>query len=95
VRRLRPQQVRGGAPARTHRSLFQKYLVALFAAVVVPLLANGLSDAWFGYREQRTTLDARLDLEARAAAGRIQNFLDGIKDQLGWAVPRSYWPRST
>ncbi len=34
-----------------------RYLLALFVAVVVPLLANGVSDAWFGYRDQRATLD--------------------------------------
>jgi adenylate cyclase len=68
------------------RPLFRKYFVALFIAVVVPLVANGVSDAWFSYVEQRALLDERLNLEARSAAGRIQSFLDGIRDQLGWAV---------
>jgi class 3 adenylate cyclase len=79
----------GAGPAvRTppRRPLFRKYFVALFVAVVVPLLANGASDAWFSYIEQRALLDERLHLEARSAAGRIQSFLDGIRDQLGWAV---------
>jgi class 3 adenylate cyclase len=68
------------------RSLFKKYFLALFAAVVIPLLANGLSEAWFGYQDQRVMLDTRLRIEASAAAGKIQGFLDGIRDQMAWTV---------
>src|SRR5690349_8151949 len=71
-------------PARPRRPLFQKYFTVLFAAVVVPLLANGASEAWFGYRDRTALLDQVLAVEAQSAAGRIQGFLDGIKDQLGW-----------
>ena len=72
--------------ALRRRSLFQKYFLVLFAAVVVPLLANGISEAWFGYHDQRGMLDARLRIEASAAANRIQGFLDGIRDQMGWTA---------
>jgi class 3 adenylate cyclase len=68
------------------RSLFQKYFFVLFLAVVVPLAANGIGDAWFGYRDQRARLDQLLGVEARSAASRIQGFLDGITNQLGWLV---------
>jgi adenylate cyclase len=71
---------------RPRRPLFQKYFVALFTAVVVPLLANGASEAWFGYRDQREVLSQRLHAEARSAAGKIQGFLDDITDQLQWTV---------
>jgi adenylate cyclase len=64
--------------ARLRRPLFQKYFAALFAAVVLPLLASGASEAWFGYRDQRHTLDSHLRAEADAAAARIQGFLDGF-----------------
>src|SRR5437868_11281033 len=76
------------APAanRPRRPLFQKYLAALFIAVVVPLLANGASEAWFGYRDQRQTLSQRLHAEARSAAAKIEGFLDDITDQLRWTV---------
>jgi len=74
-----------GRRLRLH-GLFRKYFVALFLAVVVPLAANGLSDAWFGYRDQRMRLDQLLGVEARSAAARIQGFLDGITGQLGWLV---------
>lgn len=67
-------------------SLFRKYFVALFAAVVLALLIAGGSEAWFGYHDQRARLNELLDAEARLAATKIQDFMDGIRDQLGWAV---------
>jgi class 3 adenylate cyclase len=72
------------------RSLFQKYFFVLFIAVGVPLIATGVSDAWFGYRDQRALLNALLRSEASSAAGRIEGFLNGIKDQLSWTV-RQTW----
>jgi adenylate cyclase len=74
------------AADRPRRPLFRKYLAALFIAVVVPLLINGVSEAWFGYRDQRVLLSQRLRAEAQAAAGKIQGFLDDITDQLQWTV---------
>jgi class 3 adenylate cyclase len=66
--------------------LFQKYFLVLFLAVVIPLATNGVSEAWFGYRDQRTRLEQLLGAEARSAGAKIQGFLDGITDQLGWLV---------
>lgn len=74
------------ARLRPPHSLFGKYFLVLFAAVVVPLLAAGASEAWFGYQDQRAHLDAQLGAEARLAAVKIQDFIEGIKDQLAWAV---------
>jgi adenylate cyclase len=73
-------------PPRPRWPLFQKYFLALFAAVVVPLLANGVSEAWLGYHDQQTSLGQRLHAEAVSAAGKIQSFLDNITDQLQWTV---------
>ncbi|NVN88721.1 MAG: HAMP domain-containing protein [Rhodopseudomonas sp.] len=73
-------------PRRPRRSLFVKYFVTLFVAVVLPLLLGAASETWFGYRDQRETLGELLRAESRAAAGRIQTFIDGIRDQLGWVV---------
>jgi adenylate cyclase len=78
-----------GAPAssaRARRPLFRKYFLALFAAVVIPLLVGGASDAWFGYRDLRANLSLRLRAEANAAAARIQAFLDRVRSQLEWTV---------
>ena len=74
------------ASAAVRGSLFQKYFLALFLAVVVPLAANGIVEAWFGYRDQRARLDELLGVEANSASTRIQGFIDGITSQLGWLV---------
>lgn len=66
--------------SRPRRPLFRKYFLALFVAMVVPLLANGAIEAMFGYRDQRAMLDALLRTEASSAATRIGGFLDGITD---------------
>ncbi|ASY71900.1 Adenylate cyclase (plasmid) [Sinorhizobium fredii CCBAU 83666] len=58
----------------------------LFLAVVLPLAANGASEAWFSYRDQRARLDQLLGIEARSASAKIQGFLEGITNQLGWLV---------
>jgi adenylate cyclase len=71
---------------RSHRSLFIKYFLTLFIAVVVPLIFGAAGEAWFSYRDQRLRLNEVLQAEAHSAAGKIQAFSDGIRDQLGWAV---------
>jgi len=71
---------------RPRRSLFLKYFVTLFVAAVVPLILGAISEAWFGYRDQRLHLNEVLQVESRSAADRIETFIDGIRDQLGWAV---------
>jgi adenylate cyclase len=78
----------GGRPRRRahRRSLFVKYFVTLFIAVIVPLLLGTASETWFGYQGQRRALNDLLRSESRSAASRIQTFVDGIRDQLGWAV---------
>ncbi len=74
------------ADAAPRSSLFWKYFRALFAAVVIPLLIAGGVEAWFGYHDQRARLSDILDAEARLAAVKIQDFMEGIRDQLGWTV---------
>ena len=73
-------------PAAPRTSLFKKYFLALFAAVVMPLLAAGGIEAWFGYHDQRARLNDLLGAEARLAAAKIQDFIEGIRDQLRWTV---------
>ncbi len=73
-------------PSAPRSSLFAKYFIALFAAVVVPLLVAGGSEAWFGHHDQKARLNDLLEAEARSAAAKIQDFLDGIRDQLAWTV---------
>ena len=71
-------------------SLFRKYFIILFIAVVVPLLVTSITDAWFGYRDQRAMLNALLRTEATSGASRIRSFLDGIRAQLGWTLQRPW-----
>ncbi|WP_342804214.1 adenylate/guanylate cyclase domain-containing protein [Bradyrhizobium sp. CSA112] len=68
------------------RSLFMKYFVTLFVAVVTPLMLGSATEAWFAFRDNRLYLNEILQVEARSAADRIQAFTDGIRDQLGWVV---------
>ena len=68
------------------RGLFQKYLLVLFMAVAIPLAINGVIEAWFGYRDQRARLDQLLGIQATSAAARIQDFIEGITNELGWLV---------
>ena len=75
---------------RPRRSLFVKYFVTLFVAAVIPLMVGAISEAGFGYQDRRLQIDEVLDVEARSAANRIQTFIDGIRDQLGWAVQLSW-----
>jgi class 3 adenylate cyclase len=72
------------------RSLFLRYFVTLFIAVVAPLILGATSEAWFGYRDQRLQLNELLRAEARSAADRIQTFVDEIRDQIGWVVQFSW-----
>src|SRR5262249_47752698 len=72
------------------RPILRKYFLVLFIAVVIPLLINGAIEAWFGYRDQRAMLDARLSVEASAAAARIESFLNCTRDQMQWAVQLSW-----
>ena len=78
----------------SRRTLFQKYFVALFGIVVMLLLAKGISDAWFGYRDQRAMLNALLRLEAESAASKIGAFLDDVSSQLGWTIQEPWTPGS-
>ncbi|SEP49260.1 Adenylate cyclase, class 3 [Rhodospirillales bacterium URHD0017] len=72
--------------AAPRTSLFRRYFLILFGAVVTPLLIAGGSEAWFGYRDQRARLNDLLDAEARLASVKIEDFVEGIRDQLSWTV---------
>jgi adenylate cyclase len=71
---------------RGFRSLFHKYLLVLFLAVAIPLAINGVIEAWFGYRDQRARLDQLLGVQATSAAAEINDFINGITNDLGSLV---------
>jgi adenylate cyclase len=88
----RPPRSPPPGPSRPRWPLFWKYFIVLFGAVVVTLLANGISEALFGYRDLTKSLSRGLSAQAQSAAGRIDGFLGGIVGQLGWAVQLPWTP---
>ncbi|TIS79174.1 MAG: HAMP domain-containing protein [Mesorhizobium sp.] len=70
------------------RSLFRKYFLVLFAAVVFPMATSGISNTWFSYVDQRAILSALLRSEATSAADKIESYLDGIMVPLGSTIPQ-------
>ena len=81
-----PGATRPPAPARPRGRLFRKY-VALFVAVVsVALVANGLLEIWFSYREHEEALVRIQREQAEAAAAKIEQFIKEIESQLGWTT---------
>lgn len=74
------------APGRARRRLFGKY-VGLFAAIVtLALLANGIFDVWFYYREHTASLVRIQREQAEAASAKIGQFVAEIESQLGWTT---------
>jgi len=79
-----PTQAKGSSPTRA--TLFGKY-IALFAAVVfVALLTNGAFETWFSYQEHKTSLVRIQREQAAAAATKIEQFVKGIENQVGWTT---------
>jgi signal transduction histidine kinase len=73
------------------RSLFRKYASVLMLLVGIALMAGGALEVLFNYTETRAQVELRQDVEARAAAARIGEYLKGIErqvrdvSQLPWA----------
>src|SRR5262245_42160009 len=82
-----PDTLPAGVPApKTRNRLFIKY-VALFVAVVcVALLANGMFEFFFYYREHKAALIHIQREQAAAAAAKLGQFIREIDSQLGWTT---------
>src|SRR3954453_4826481 len=74
------------APARLGGRLFRKYVVLFIGVVCAALIADGLLDIWFSYREQKTLLIRIQREQAEAAAAKIGQFVKEIESQLGWTT---------
>jgi hypothetical protein len=75
--------------------LFRKY-VALFVAVVcIALITNGAFEIYFSYHEHRAALIRIQREQAAAAAKEIDQFIEGIKSQVGWTTHCVVEPRWT
>ena len=63
-------------------SLFRKYASVLMLLVGIALIVGGALEVLFNYVETRAQIELRQDVEARAAAGRIRQYLNGIEKQV-------------
>src|SRR6516225_4761086 len=73
-------------PPSPRGKLFRNYIGLFVAVVCVALVANGLSDIWFSYREQNVLLMRIQQEQAIAAAAKISQFIHEIEGQLAWAT---------
>lgn len=77
----------GAATGQGIRSrLFTKYVALFVAVVTVALLANGLFEVFFYYREHKASLIRVQHEQAEAAAAKIGQFVKEIEGQLGWTT---------
>jgi signal transduction histidine kinase len=74
--------------------LFIKYVVLFVAVVSLALVANGIFDVFFAYKEQRASLVRIQREQAAAAAGKIGQFVSEIESQVGWTTQLP-WSAST
>jgi len=77
-----------GAP-RIRGGLFRKYVGLVMAVVSVALIASGGLEIWFSYRENQEHLVRIQREQANNAAGRIEQFIREIENQLGWTTQLS------
>src|SRR5436305_2282721 len=76
--------------ARPRRRLFRKYALLFVTLVGVALLINSGFDFWFSFQENKAALVRVQQEKAEAAAGRIEEFVDEIKSQIGW-ITHAQW----
>jgi two-component system, NtrC family, sensor kinase len=71
---------------RARTRLFTKYVSLFVAVVAIALLANGLFEVLFYYREHKAALIRVQHEQAEAAAAKISQFVKEIESQLGWTT---------
>ncbi|QOZ54326.1 cache domain-containing protein [Bradyrhizobium sp. CCBAU 53338] len=76
----------GEAEPGIRTRLFTKYVALFVAVVAVALLANGLFEVLFYYREHKAALIRVQHEQAEAAAAKISQFIKEIESQLGWTT---------
>jgi signal transduction histidine kinase len=74
--------------------LFIKYVALFVTVVVLALLANGVFEIWFSYRENKASLINIQHEQAEAAASKIEQFITEIESQVGWTTQLP-WSDST
>ncbi|MDP2411536.1 MAG: response regulator [Pseudolabrys sp.] len=74
------------SPMGMRSRLFGKYVGLFVAVVVVALLANGIFDVSFYYKEHKVALVRIQREQAEAASAKISQFIAEIENQLGWTT---------
>src|SRR5229473_1554083 len=87
MRDARPPATSQPAAAPPPRGqLFRKYVGLFVTVVCAALVANGLLDIWFSYREQNVLLMRVQQEQAKSAAAKINQYIKEIEGQLAWAT---------
>src|SRR5579871_2786555 len=81
-----PAASQPSAASFPRRVLFRKYVGLFVAVVCAALVANGMLDIWFSFREQNVLLMRIQQEQANAAAAKIGQFMHEIEGQLAWAT---------
>src|SRR2546429_458641 len=79
-----------GTPVSLRGRLFRKYALLFAGLVCVALIANGLLDIWFSYREQRALLVRVQAEQAHAAVTKISQFVKEIEGHMGWTTQAAW-----
>jgi methyl-accepting chemotaxis protein len=66
--------------------LFRKYVALFIAVVCVALITSGIFEVYFSYQEHKASLIRIQREQAQAAAKEIDQFIEGIKSQVGWTT---------
>jgi signal transduction histidine kinase len=65
--------------------LFRKYLLLILSLVMTVLLASGAISLYFSYQENKAALASLQQVKALGAASRIEQYIDQLAEQLGFA----------
>jgi signal transduction histidine kinase len=68
---------------RLRGRLTWKYVAVLALLVVAALLASGLTEAYFSYQDNRRALTKIQQEKASSAAALIEQFIEGVRNQVG------------
>ncbi len=75
------------AASRREGQLFRKYVFILVALVGAVLVPSGVLQAYFSFQEsQRALLESQRE-QAKFAAAKIAEFIEGTKSQMRWVIP--------
>ena len=66
--------------------LFRKYVGLFIAVVCIALITSGAFEVYFAYHEHKAALIRIQREQAAAAAKEIDQFIEGIKSQVGWTT---------